>query len=621
MPVCYCFAKRRFGEANIKKRIAAGVLIAVVAVVVIWHPWSHKPAADSNTLRHPAAGDVVGFADTHETYAWLGVPFAQPPVGALRWRAPQPLPRWQGTRDALAISPVCMQLATITIVDKHATSGAEDCLYLNIWTPRMTADEAAHAKLPVMAWIHGGGDTMGYAGATPGSHLAGAEHVVVVTLQYRLGVFGWMSLPALRDAAATPADASSNFGLLDLIAALQWIRDNIATFGGDPGNVTIFGESSGAHDVMALLAAPPAKGLFQRAISESGSVHATPRAEAENYVDDAVPGSPNSAREFVNRLLVADGAPDRAAAKVKQQSMSSQDLLAYLRGKSAGQLLTAVTRGGFGMYQAPVNIRDGYVLPDKPMIQLFADPAAYNAVPVMLGANRDEAKLFMMGDPELTGTRLGFLPKIKDLSAYNRITGYYSEEWRADAVEDVAAVLHRSQGDTVYAYRFDWDDEPIYSLADLHDLLGAAHSTEINFIFGDDVTTGLPFMRSSANAAGRDALTAQMMGYWAGFARDGKPGNGGSPTGPVWQPWSEGGQTLMTLNSPDHGGPAMSDTHETVARLKERVRTDSALDGPHARCKLYYGLFHGGFGGSDYFDEAEYKNLGCEGYVPPARSE
>jgi para-nitrobenzyl esterase len=604
------------GEAKIRKRIVAGAAVAVVVLLAVFHPWTSRPAADEGALRHPAAGDIVGFADMHDTYGWLGVPFAQAPVGALRWRAPQSLPRWQGTREALAMSPVCKQLATVVILDKRATTGSEDCLYLNIWTPRMSADEAAHARLPVMAWIHGGGDTMGFAEATPGNHLAGAERVVVVTLQYRLGVFGWMSLPALRSAAATPADGSSNFGLLDLIAALQWIKDNIAVFGGDPGNVTIFGESSGGHDVMALLAASPAKGLFQRAISESGSVHATPRPEAENYADDAEPGSPNSAREFINRLLVVDGAADRTAAKAKQQGMSDQALLAYLRSKTADQLLGAVTRGGFGMYEAPVNIRDGYVLPDKPMIEVFSDPAGYNAVPVMLGGNRDEAKLFMMRDPELTATRLGFLPRIKDLPAYDRITGYYSEKWRAQAVEEVAAVLHKSQGDTVYAYRFDWDGEPVYRLVDLHDLLGAAHSTEINFIFGDDVTTGLPFMRSSANAPGRDALTAQMMGYWASFARDGNPGNGGGQSNPVWRPWSEGGPTLMTLNSPDHGGPAMVDTHETIARLKERIRTDSMLDAPQARCKMYYGLFHAGFGGNEYSDEAEYRSLGCGGYIP-----
>lgn len=566
---------------------------------------------DSNALRHPPAGDVVGFADKHATFAWLGVPVAQPPVGDLRWRPPQPLPRWQGTRQTLALSPVCMQLDTFAVLDKHATSGSEDCLYLNIWTPRMGADEAARRRLPVMVWIHGGGNTMGFAEATPGSHLAGAEQVVVVSLQYRLGVFGWFSHPALRGAATTPADASSNFGLLDLIAGLQWVHDNIAAFGGDPANVTIFGESSGGHDVMALLAAAPAKGLFQRAISQSGSVHATPLSEAENYRDDTNAGLPDSSREFINRLLVADGATDRAAAKVRQQAMDDQTLLTYLRGKSARQLLAVVTPGGFGMYAIPVNIRDGYVLPDKSMLQVFADPTHYNAVPVMLGGNRDEAKLFMMGDPDLTETRFGFVPKIRDLATYNRVTGYYSYKWRAEAVEEVAAVLHRSQGDTVYTYRFDWDDEPAYSLVNLHDLLGAAHSTEINFVFGDDVTMGLPFVRSKSNAPGRDALSDTMMGYWASFARDGAPGNGGRPTNPVWQPWSESAPSLMTLNSAEHGGAAMTDTHERIADLKARLQTDGSLVTPQARCEMYYGLFHAGFGGNEYSDDAEYKSLGC----------
>jgi para-nitrobenzyl esterase len=607
-------SQKKVGEADIKKLIATIAIIAVVALLIIYRPWIPQTVADSGALRHTAAGDIVGFADKHDTFAWLGLPFAQPPVGPLRWRAPQSALPWTGTRQALAMSPGCTQLDTFAILNKHAISGSENCLYLNVWAPRMPADQATQKRLPVMVWIHGGGNTMGFAEATPGDHLAGAEQVVVVTLQYRLGIFGWFSHPALRETAASPVDASSNFGLLDLIAGLGWVHDNIAAFGGNPGNVTIFGESSGAHDVMALLVAAPAKGLFQRAISESGSVHATPRSEAENYREDA--GLPDSSREFINRLLIADGAPDRDAAKARQQAMDGPALVAYLRGKSAAQLLAGATRGGFGMYEWPVVIRDGTVLPDRPMIQDFADPAQYNAVPVMLGANRDESKLFMMGDPDLTETRLGFLPKIKDLPTYNRITGYHSEKWRAEAVEEVAAVLRKSQGDTVYAYRFDWDDEPAYSLVNLHDLLGAAHSTEVNFVFGDDVTTGLPFVRSSANGLGRDALSDAMMGYWANFARTGAPGTGGKPMNPVWQPWSETGPTLMTLNSPDHGGPVMTDIHERIADLKTRLRTDAAFATPKARCKLYYGLFHDSFGGDEYFDGAEFKNLGCGEHVP-----
>ena len=602
-----------------KKLVIVIAIIAVVILLAIFRPWVPKPVADRAALRHPPAGDVIGFADKHNTFAWLGVPFAMPPVGDLRWRAPRPLPRWRDERKALALSPPCAQLQTLAIFSKHALTGSEDCLYLNVWTPRMApaADEVARKRLPVMVWIQGGGDTMGYAEATPGSHLAGVEQVVVVSLQYRLGIFGWFSHPALRNAAATPADASSNFGLLDLIAGLQWVHDNIAAFGGDPANVTIFGESSGGHDVMALMAAAPAKGLFQRAISESGSVHATPRSQAENYLDDAHPGLPFSAREFINNLLMSGGvAKDRASAKARQQAMDDQTLLIYLRGKSPKQLLKAVTGDIFGMYDWPVVIRDGYSVPDRPMVRDFADRAQYNAVPVMLGGNRDEYKLFMMTDPDLTTMRFGFAPKIKDLAAYNRITRYYSDRWRAEAGGEMAAVLHKSQGDTVYTYRFDWDDEPAYSLVNLHDLWGAAHSIEINFVFGDDVTTGLPFVRSKSNGASRDALSRAMMGYWASFARDGAPGNGGNPANPVWQPWRDSGPAMMILNAPDRGGLRMSDDSQRIADIKKRLRTDGAIATLEARCRLYSGLFHAGFSDKNYWDEAEYSSLGCKDYPP-----
>jgi para-nitrobenzyl esterase len=599
-----------------KKFVVAIAILSMVILLAVFRPWVPKARADNRALRHAPAGDVIGFADQHATFAWLGVPFAQAPVGDLRWRAPRPLSRWRNVRPVLAMSPPCAQFKILALLDKHATTGSEDCLYLNIWTPHMTADEATGKRLPVMVWIHGGGDTMGLAEATPGSHLAGAEQVVVVSLQYRLGIFGWFSHPALRSAAATPADASSNFGLLDMIAGLRWVHDNIAAFGGDPANVTIFGESSGGHDVVALLASAPAKGLFQRAISESGSVHATPRSQAENYSDDAQAGLPFSTREFVNQLLMADGAPTRAVAKARQQAVDDRALLAYLRGKSPKQLLKVVTGDSFGMYDWPVIIRDGYSVPDRPMMRDFDDPAQYNAVPVMLGGNRDEYKLFMMADPNLTTTRLGFVPRIRDLAAYNRITGYYSARWRAEAGGELAAVLQKSQGDTVYTYRFDWDDEPAYSLVNLHDLWGAAHSIEINFVFGDDVTTGLPLVRSKSNGAGRDALSRAMMGYWASFARGGAPGNGGDPANPVWQPWREIGPSLMILNSPDHGGLRMVDEQERIADIKARLRADSAIPTPQVRCQLYSGLFHAGFGDRNYWDEAEYKSLGCTDYPP-----
>lgn len=592
--------------------IIAILLIAAAAYAAYQH-WASKPVADSQSLRHPSAGPVVGFADQHSTYAWLGIPFAQPPLGDLRWRAPQPLAPWHDTRTALAHSEPCAQLQIFALGDEHAITGSEDCLYLNIWAPQFSAEQTAKQRLPVMVWIHGGGNTLGFSASTQGHHLAGEQQVIVVTLQYRLGIFGWFSHPALRAVATSPADASSNFGLLDLITGLQWVRDNIAAFGGDPDNVTIFGESAGGQDVYALLAAPPAKNLFHRAIAQSGVLRSIPRSAAENYSDADEPGLPYSAREYINRLLVDDGiATDRGAAKIQQEQMNDADVRKYLYGKSPEQLLTAVTRRSLGMYLAPTVIRDGYAVPLAPFREIFSDPARYNSVPLITGTNRDEYKLFLSTSPELTEKRFGIVPKIKDLTTYNRITGYFSDAWKAQAVDEAAAVLQRSQGDTVFTYRLDWDEEANYGIVDLHDLLGAAHSVDLNFVFGDDATQGLP-LRSGDNAQGRTQLSAAMMQYWAHFAKYGIPGNGGNAELPVWRPWSASEPSLMVFDTAQGGGIRISADRLYVADLKQRLHTDPAIGKPVDRCQLYVQLFYAGLS-EDYWNENEYDEWGCGVY-------
>ncbi len=592
--------------------IIAVLLLALVAYFAYQH-WRNQPVVDNRSLRTTTTGAVAGFSDQHSTHAWLGIPFAQAPLGELRWRAPQPPAPWQGTRAALAHSKPCAQLALFALRDENATSGSEDCLYLNIWAPQFTPEQAAAQRLPVMVWIHGGGNTLGFAESTQGHNLAGTQQVIVVTLQYRLGVFGWFSHPALRNAAATPADASSNFGLLDQIAGLQWVHDNIAAFGGDPANVTIFGESAGGQDVFALLAAPPAKGLFHRAIAQSGVLRTLRQSAAENYSDDSDPGLPFSSREFINGLLLTDGsALDRAAAKVRQQQMSDADIANYLRGKSVEQLLAGVTRRSLGMYLAPTVIRDGYAVPLQPLHEIFADATRYNSVPLMTGSNRDEYKLFLSSNPELTEKKLGVVPKIKDLPTYNRITGYFSDAWKAQAVDEAAAVLQRSQGDTVFTYRLDWDEEADYGIVDLHDLLGAAHSIDLNFVFGDDATQGLP-LRSRANAAGREALSATMMAYWAHFAKYGIPGNGGRAELPVWRSWSADEPSLMVFDTAQGGGVRISSDRLYISDIKQRLHDDPAIAQPQDRCRLYVQLFYAGLS-DDYWNESEYDAWGCGPY-------
>jgi len=268
-----------------KKLLLAFLLLFLVLVItgaVLGSRWYlsdslPEPAkADPTSERVTSTGKVRGFAAGNGAQGWLGIPYAAPPVGPLRWRAPRPARPWAGTREALVPGPVCPQLggplADVAPKEWGKVVGAEDCLTLNIWTPRHTPAElsALAEPYPVMLWIHGGGNTIGYGADYDGRVLAGTHKVIVVTINYRLGVLGWFNHPAVLAGAENADDASGNFGTLDTIAALQWVQDNIAAFGGDPERVTIFGESAGGVNVFALLASERAKGLFHGAISQSG---------------------------------------------------------------------------------------------------------------------------------------------------------------------------------------------------------------------------------------------------------------------------------------------------------------------------------------------------------------
>ena len=247
--------------------------------------------------REPPAGPVRGFISTAGALAWQGIPFAKAPLGALRWRAPQPLDPWTETREALAFGSPCVQLPVNmegSGIDPNAPYGSEDCLFLNIYRPD-TADDPSD-PLPVMVWIHGGGNSIGEASQFDGSRLAISQNVVVVTINYRLGPLGWFLHPQVTGTGESEADRAGNYGNLDQIAALQWVQANIATFGGNPANVTIFGESAGGRNVITLLLSPTANGLFHRAISQSGYSY-FPEAEVAERLH------PYSSERIVNALL------------------------------------------------------------------------------------------------------------------------------------------------------------------------------------------------------------------------------------------------------------------------------------------------------------------------------
>ncbi len=404
-----------------------------------------RPVADPSTRRSTPSGEVVGFRDRYGSDVWLGIPYAKPPVGALRWRASQPPELWSGTREALALGSACTQYASVfggvTDARPGTPVGSEDCLYLNVYAPHGQAP-SGDARLPVMLWIHGGGNTIGESGFYDGGNLAATENVIVLTLNYRLGPFGWFRHAALRSDGTSDADRSGNFGTLDIVRALEWVRDNISAFGGDPGNVTIFGESAGGTNVYSLLLSPKATGLFHRAIAQSGGFYMNDVARAEHLTTEAEPGQANSSNEALLRLLVADtSAPDRTAAQARLSTMRPADVERYLRAKTTLDILLAYTpQPGVGMIDMPLVFREGTVLPEDEPPRLLAR-GAYNRVPVMIGTNRDENKLFMFADPARVRRWLWILPRLRDQRWYNLSAQYLSNMWKATGADEPAAAM------------------------------------------------------------------------------------------------------------------------------------------------------------------------------------
>ncbi len=605
-----------------RRRILLTSLAALVVIVaIIWvlgRGLQEKRTPDPASRRITSSGAVVGFQEHYGGHAWLGIPFAKPPVGALRWRAPQPPAPWTGTREALAFGSACSQLSGLV---KEAPVGSEDCLYLNVYAPRFIEAQVpkAGARLPVMLWIHGGGDFTGKSDDFAGGNLAATQKLIVITTNYRLGPFGWFRHAALRADATEDLDRSGNFGTLDLVRALQWVHENAAAFGGNPDNVTIFGESAGGLNVYTLLVSPLARGLFHRAISESGSISKFSLADAENFTDDAEPGHASSSNEASLRLLIKDGlAPDRAAAKARLAAMSLPDVARYLRKKTSFEILSVYTPEHTGIYQSrhPFVFRDGAVLPQEEAMQRFAKPDGYNRVPVMLGTNRDEYKLFMLANPAHVRFVLWVLPRIRDERQYNLTAEYQSNSFKATGVDEPATVLRATQGPSIFAYRFDWDEEPRLLGVDVAALLGAAHSIEIPFVSGHfDVgflLKSLLFAKKSE--PGRKALSAQMMSYWAEFAYHGAPGRGRDGKLPEWTSWDDSAPKstkYMILDTASGGGLRMSPDGVSEKSLMAAIEGDPRLPTQRDKCAIYREL--AGWGWYSDFTKKDYPTAGKSG--------
>ncbi len=556
------------------------------------------PAADS--LRHTVMGDVVGREDLHDTHAWLGLPFAQPPIGPLRWKAPRPALPWEGVREATACGQPAMQPGGVTLElppDQWGKpAGSEDCLSLNIFAPRRAAEAIGQRApaLPVMFWIHGGANSSGTAATyTTLRNLAGHDQVIVVSANYRLGIFGWFSLEELAREDDTPADRSGNFGTLDLIAALEWVQRNIAAFGGDPGNVTIFGESAGGLNVYTLLASPLSKGLFHKAIAQSPITASHTLAQARNYTDDAQPGHAVSSRELLCEWLQRDGrAADREAAKALIASMTAADIEAFARGLPPQALLAPVKQGALNFYDSPTVVQDGYVLPAGPLAEVFSDRSRYHAVPFIVGTNRDEYKTFMSNNPAYVRMLFGKIPVMRNRVRYQRHAAYMSTLWQTTCALDPASAMIASGHPDVWVYRFDWDEQPAIPLIQPQILLGAAHVLEVAFVFRDLDGEFDPFRSfTPANLPGRKEVSDAMAGYWTHFARHGEPGGEARPE---WRRWTANTSQprLMVFDTSKDGGTRMMAHEGSVAALKTSLGQDPSMQNdPRERSELYGRMF------------------------------
>ncbi len=478
------------------------------------------PRATADGVRYDGAlaGDVAVFK---------GIPFAQPPVGPLRWRPPEPIAPGSGSRPALRFSAHCVQTNRLAVWTRSIAAAlgtqdkvvddpfevSEDCLYLNVWTSAKSRPSA-----PVMVWIHGGSNLNGSGASSwyDGAELA-RQGAVVVTINYRLGVFGFFGDSAL--AAESPHQAAGNYGLLDQLEALRWVQRNIRSFGGDPGRVTVFGESAGSIDLLHLVASPLSKGLFHRAIAESGApIGAMPNRAATHR-----------AALFLAKQLGADTAVDRLAA---------------LRAAPAAQVLEAQNKlVGTGVLPGPSV--DGWVLPD--LTARIFERGEHQRVPVLIGTNALEMSTLRTYLPNFQRTVAAYNGWTRAAFGANadRIQALYPAA--ADSVVDRAAlglvtdflftcptrIATRAMtraGQNVYLYQFT-------RVVPGGQSLGAWHAAEISYVFGV-VPAWLPQDRTDG------ALGEAIRGYWLRFAATGDP-NGGSA--PRWPAYGAGGEHYLEL--------------------------------------------------------------------------
>lgn len=514
--------------------VAAAIALSVALTSGAARAQSAPSSCSSGTTVTTASGPVCGFVSNDLT-EWLGIPFAAPPVGALRWRPPQPHAPWRTTLQALHYPDACPQQGTEPGQGSTTVPQSEDCLYLNVIAP----SHPTGTRLHVLVWIHGGGFQGGYTARYPGDHLAQAGNVVFVSLQYRLGVLGFLSVPAFGAHAG-------DYGLEDQQAALQWVKNNISAFGGNQHSVTIFGESAGGSSVCDQLASPTAKGLFERAISQSGFYNSITGVNTEWQPQDckATLASESQAHAAGQAFAAKVGCTNRAQLASCLRSVPATTLVANSGGPTGGT-------------NSP--IVNGTTLTRSPRTA-FAT-GRFNRVPTIMGTLRDENLI----DNPTTAAAVrqdvrsqygAFAPLVLSTYPLDRYDSPYIDFRTIVADSDTVCPALRgerniSKRTILYSYEIDDTDIPPIGGTPSPLPRGAYHGGELQMLFPG-------FAGSPPLDADQQALSDQMTAEWTAFARTGDPTATGTPR---WPTFSSGRGTVMSLQ------PAGDSQLTTVAQL------------------------------------------------------
>ena len=522
---------------------------------------------------------------------WEDIPYAQPPVGELRWKAPRDIQ----SNDA-KIYPkdnnFCIQknsnLGGTAQFSDRKISGSEDCLYLDIFAPKKKSE----SLLPVMFWIHGGGNTSGLKDLYDFSKMVKNHNVIVVRINYRLGPFGWFTHPAIQNLQ-NGIDKTSNFGTLDIVSALKWVNINIHRFGGNPNNITIFGESAGGHNVYSLMVNDQAKGLFQKAISMSG--YTTSISVEDSYKPLETSSIYNqSSWNIVNKIT-----------NNKQDILKTEDVRKILYSMSSDNF--------FGYYvdrksyeEIPLLTADGIVIPKIGLKDALSNKEYVNNLPIISGSNRDEVKLWLATATYFVDLDYSFLgsilriPKVvlKDEDAFEAFNFYRSQAWKIRGVDDPIDGFLDIGIEDVYAYRFDWDDHRKLLIADFKKLIGAAHATEIPILTGNSLLVGGYPLSGLIypNGVSKKFTSKNMMKYWTNFAKYGEPGK--STNNIQWKRYDKENKSFLIIDSKKN--LKMDKESYSLKSLSTKLFNDSRVNDLE-KCVILLQMFT--FVGNDIYDE------------------